>query len=326
MAVEIAEAVVGALRGELASTAVNAPMVSAEVLTELAPYVELVARLGARPHAPDPTHHRPRVSAVSFVFSLHAIFEHPGKRARVPIRWETALGGSRGRGSKGRTEGGEARERALRLGRGEQRKGEKRAGCPAPFVGRAARREPSPSPAPLEQKQIVKSEEGPLSGAPSEGVVGRRFEEGSSGKGFDSGPGESPLPPPPRWEAGKVGHRKTRTKLSRNARGRREGAGASCIRRSARAVNLKNPRRAAHNDLLSRARLYIDNSSISRNEYIHYKLLLLFSSPPLGVRPAAHLAGHTSRVAPNLGRSSQKAFSGNAPGPAGCRRTAEASP
>lgn len=32
MAVEVAEAVVGALKGELAATAVNAPMVSAEVL------------------------------------------------------------------------------------------------------------------------------------------------------------------------------------------------------------------------------------------------------------------------------------------------------
>lgn len=32
MAIEIAEAVVGALKGELASTAVNAPMVSSEVL------------------------------------------------------------------------------------------------------------------------------------------------------------------------------------------------------------------------------------------------------------------------------------------------------
>lgn len=31
MAIEIAEAVVGALKGELASTAVNAPMVPAEV-------------------------------------------------------------------------------------------------------------------------------------------------------------------------------------------------------------------------------------------------------------------------------------------------------
>ena len=31
MAIEIAEAVVGALRGELAATAVNAPMVPAEV-------------------------------------------------------------------------------------------------------------------------------------------------------------------------------------------------------------------------------------------------------------------------------------------------------
>lgn len=32
MAIEIAEAVVGALKGELASTAVNAPMVPSEVL------------------------------------------------------------------------------------------------------------------------------------------------------------------------------------------------------------------------------------------------------------------------------------------------------
>ena len=33
MAVEVAEAVVGALKGELAATAVNAPMVPAEVLS-----------------------------------------------------------------------------------------------------------------------------------------------------------------------------------------------------------------------------------------------------------------------------------------------------
>lgn len=46
VAVEIAEAVVGALQGELASTAVNAPMVPAEVLRELAPYVELAEKLG----------------------------------------------------------------------------------------------------------------------------------------------------------------------------------------------------------------------------------------------------------------------------------------
>lgn len=37
VAIEIAEAVVGALRGELAATAVNAPMVPAEVL----PYIQL---------------------------------------------------------------------------------------------------------------------------------------------------------------------------------------------------------------------------------------------------------------------------------------------
>eukprot|EP00850_Spirogloea_muscicola_P019822 SM000200S05812 [mRNA] locus=s200:28910:32367:- [translate_table: standard] len=46
VAVEIAEAVVGALQGELAATAVNAPMVPAEVLSELAPYVNLAERLG----------------------------------------------------------------------------------------------------------------------------------------------------------------------------------------------------------------------------------------------------------------------------------------
>ncbi|XP_006845575.2 D-3-phosphoglycerate dehydrogenase 1, chloroplastic [Amborella trichopoda] len=46
VAIEIAEAVVGALKGELASTAVNAPMVPAEVLTELAPYVVLAEKLG----------------------------------------------------------------------------------------------------------------------------------------------------------------------------------------------------------------------------------------------------------------------------------------
>ncbi|XP_044508627.1 D-3-phosphoglycerate dehydrogenase 1, chloroplastic-like [Mangifera indica] len=46
VAIEIAEAVVGALNGELASTAVNAPMVPAEVLTELKPFVELAEKLG----------------------------------------------------------------------------------------------------------------------------------------------------------------------------------------------------------------------------------------------------------------------------------------
>ncbi|KAL3528520.1 hypothetical protein ACH5RR_007842 [Cinchona calisaya] len=46
VAVEIAEAVVGALKGELAATAVNAPMVPAEVLSELAPYVVLAEKLG----------------------------------------------------------------------------------------------------------------------------------------------------------------------------------------------------------------------------------------------------------------------------------------
>lgn len=46
VAIEIAEAVVGALNGELSATAVNAPMVPAEILTELAPYVELAEKLG----------------------------------------------------------------------------------------------------------------------------------------------------------------------------------------------------------------------------------------------------------------------------------------
>ncbi|KAF6995449.1 hypothetical protein CFC21_011948 [Triticum aestivum] len=46
VAIEIAEAVGGALRGELAATAVNAPMVPAEVLSELAPYVSLAEKLG----------------------------------------------------------------------------------------------------------------------------------------------------------------------------------------------------------------------------------------------------------------------------------------
>ncbi|XP_059641122.1 D-3-phosphoglycerate dehydrogenase 1, chloroplastic-like [Cornus florida] len=46
VAIEIAEAVVGALRGELSATAVNAPMVPAEVMSELAPYVVLAEKLG----------------------------------------------------------------------------------------------------------------------------------------------------------------------------------------------------------------------------------------------------------------------------------------
>ncbi|XP_027165681.1 D-3-phosphoglycerate dehydrogenase 1, chloroplastic-like [Coffea eugenioides] len=46
VAIEIAEAVVGALKGELAATAVNAPMVPAEVLTELKPFVVLAEKLG----------------------------------------------------------------------------------------------------------------------------------------------------------------------------------------------------------------------------------------------------------------------------------------
>ncbi|KAG6469034.1 D-3-phosphoglycerate dehydrogenase 1, chloroplastic-like [Zingiber officinale] len=46
VAVEIAEAVIGALKGELAATAVNAPMVPSEILSELSPYVILAEKLG----------------------------------------------------------------------------------------------------------------------------------------------------------------------------------------------------------------------------------------------------------------------------------------
>ncbi|XP_019194574.1 PREDICTED: D-3-phosphoglycerate dehydrogenase 1, chloroplastic-like [Ipomoea nil] len=46
VAVEVAEAVVGALKGELSATSVNAPMVPPEVLSELAPYVVLAEKLG----------------------------------------------------------------------------------------------------------------------------------------------------------------------------------------------------------------------------------------------------------------------------------------
>lgn len=46
VAVEIADAVIGALKGELAATAVNAPMVPAEVLAELQPFVSLSQGLG----------------------------------------------------------------------------------------------------------------------------------------------------------------------------------------------------------------------------------------------------------------------------------------
>ncbi|OIS97979.1 d-3-phosphoglycerate dehydrogenase 1, chloroplastic [Nicotiana attenuata] len=46
VAIEVAEAVVGALKGELSATAVNAPIVPAEVLSELKPYVVLAEKLG----------------------------------------------------------------------------------------------------------------------------------------------------------------------------------------------------------------------------------------------------------------------------------------
>lgn len=46
VAIEVAEAVLGALKGELSATAVNAPLVAPEVMTELAPFVELAEKLG----------------------------------------------------------------------------------------------------------------------------------------------------------------------------------------------------------------------------------------------------------------------------------------
>ncbi|CAM8998807.1 unnamed protein product [Rhodiola kirilowii] len=46
VALEVAEAVISALRGELSSTAVNAPMVSPEVMAELGPYDVLSEKLG----------------------------------------------------------------------------------------------------------------------------------------------------------------------------------------------------------------------------------------------------------------------------------------
>ncbi|KAL2553544.1 D-3-phosphoglycerate dehydrogenase 3 [Forsythia ovata] len=46
VAIEITEVVGGVLRGELSATAVNAPMVPPEVLSELATYVTLVEKLG----------------------------------------------------------------------------------------------------------------------------------------------------------------------------------------------------------------------------------------------------------------------------------------
>lgn len=46
VAIEVVEAVVDALGGKLSSTAVNAPMVPAEVMKELQPYVTLSEGLG----------------------------------------------------------------------------------------------------------------------------------------------------------------------------------------------------------------------------------------------------------------------------------------
>lgn len=46
MAIEVAEAVLQALRGELSSNTVNAPMVAPEVLKELQPFIALAQGLG----------------------------------------------------------------------------------------------------------------------------------------------------------------------------------------------------------------------------------------------------------------------------------------
>jgi len=46
VAVEVAEAVITALKGEPATSAINAPMVSSEVMKELMPYTDLVNKLG----------------------------------------------------------------------------------------------------------------------------------------------------------------------------------------------------------------------------------------------------------------------------------------
>ncbi|TKY47984.1 D-3-phosphoglycerate dehydrogenase 2 [Spatholobus suberectus] len=46
ISIEIAEAVVRALKGELSATAVNAPAVAPQVMSELGPYVVLAEKLG----------------------------------------------------------------------------------------------------------------------------------------------------------------------------------------------------------------------------------------------------------------------------------------
>lgn len=46
VAIEVAEAVVTALRGELSANTVNAPMVAPEVLASLQPYITLAQGLG----------------------------------------------------------------------------------------------------------------------------------------------------------------------------------------------------------------------------------------------------------------------------------------
>jgi D-3-phosphoglycerate dehydrogenase len=46
VAIEVVEAVVDALQGKLTPNAVNAPMVPAEILKELRPYISLAEGLG----------------------------------------------------------------------------------------------------------------------------------------------------------------------------------------------------------------------------------------------------------------------------------------
>jgi hypothetical protein len=77
---EVAEAVIDALQGRLSTTAVNAPLVSAEVLKELAPYVTLAEGLGKVWQA-----HRP---AACFLFVAEAGRRERGgacRKQRAPL-------------------------------------------------------------------------------------------------------------------------------------------------------------------------------------------------------------------------------------------------
>lgn len=88
---EVADAVVQSLRGELSSNTVNAPMVPPETLKELQPFITLAQGLGktsvqliaehgfagAHPAA------RPPCRAVSFRFVCHCIGTWSGSRAHA---------------------------------------------------------------------------------------------------------------------------------------------------------------------------------------------------------------------------------------------------